>query len=96
MRLKPGGFHVNHVHDKGWISSAYYVELPPETTQGASQEGWIKFGEPPWALDGCGPEKVVQPRVGMLVLFPSYMLHGTIPFAHGPERLTAAFDVVPA
>lgn len=96
VRLRPGGFHINHVHDRGWISSAYYVELPPETTQGDTQEGWIKFGEPPWPLPGCGPEKIIQPHVGMLVLFPSYMLHGTIPFTHGAERLTAAFDVVPS
>jgi tetratricopeptide (TPR) repeat protein len=96
VRLKPGGFHVNHVHDKGWISSAYYVELPQETLAGGSKEGWIKFGEPPWPLEGCGPELSIKPRVGMLVLFPSYMLHGTYPFSKGSERLTAAFDVVPA
>lgn len=95
VRLRPGGFHINHVHDRGWISSAYYVELPAETTEGDTQEGWIKFGEPPWPLPGCGPEKIIQPHVGMLALFPSYMLHGTIPFTHGAERLTAAFDVVP-
>src|SRR5690606_27016943 len=26
--LKPGGFHINHVHPMGWLSSAYYVDLP--------------------------------------------------------------------
>jgi hypothetical protein len=32
----------------------------------------------------------------MLVLFPSYLWHGTMPFETGGRRLTAAFDVVPA
>ena len=32
----------------------------------------------------------------MLVLFPSYMWHGTVAFADGAARLTAAFDVLPA
>ncbi len=32
----------------------------------------------------------------MLVLFPSYLWHGTVPFDAGGRRLTAAFDVVPA
>ncbi|MBI3439508.1 MAG: hypothetical protein HY054_12830, partial [Proteobacteria bacterium] len=40
-------------------------------------------------------EKVVQPQAGRLVLFPSYMWHGTIPFSEG-ERMTAPIDVVPA
>ena len=31
----------------------------------------------------------------MLVLFPSYMWHGTVTFGEGGRRLTAAFDVVP-
>ena len=47
-------------------------------------------------IAGCGPEHFVEPAAGMLVLFPSYMWHGTVPFATGAPRLTAAFDVVPA
>ncbi len=94
-KLRPGGYHVNHIHPQGWISSAYYVALPEVVTCGDTQEGWIKFGEPRWSAPGCEIEKVVQPQIGRLVLFPSYMWHGTIPFSDG-ERLTAPFDVVPA
>jgi hypothetical protein len=32
----------------------------------------------------------------MLVLFPSYMYHGTTPFDGEDYRTTIAFDVVPA
>lgn len=94
VALRANGFHMNHTHPAGWISSAYYVSLPP--AMGAdSQEGWIKFGEPRWPVPSCGIERVVQPLEGRVVLFPSYMWHGTIPFSSG-ERLTAPFDVVPA
>ena len=31
VRLEPGGFHINHVHPQGWLSSAYYVALPAAT-----------------------------------------------------------------
>jgi Flp pilus assembly protein TadD len=93
VRLRPGGFHVNHTHPAGWLSSSYYVSLPAAVSD-QSQEGWIKFGEPRWPIPGCGIERVIQPKEGRLVLFPSYMWHGTIPFASG-ERLTAPFDVVP-
>lgn len=92
--LRPQGFHVNHTHPGGWISSSYYVSLPP-SVNADSQEGWIKFGEPRWPIPGVGVERVVQPKEGRVVLFPSYMWHGTIPFSSG-ERLTAPFDVVPA
>jgi predicted Zn-dependent protease len=94
VKLKANGYHINHLHPAGWISSAYYVALPAVVADAAGQQGWIKFGEPRWPAPGCAVEKVVQPRVGRLVLFPSYMWHGTIPFSQG-ERLTAPFDVVP-
>ena len=28
-RLRDCGFHINHIHPEGWISSCYYVALPP-------------------------------------------------------------------
>ena len=37
----------------------------------------------------------IQVRVGRLVLFPSYMWHGTVPFEADQPRMTVAFDVVP-
>jgi len=92
--LRPNGFHVNHTHPNGWLSSSYYVSLPA-SVNADSQEGWIKFGEPRWPTPGCRVERVVQPKEGRLVLFPSYMWHGTIPFTSG-ERMTAPFDVVTA
>ena len=92
--LSPGGFHVDHVHPQGWLSSAYYVELPRVARDG-TRAGWLKFGEPGVKV-GLSPEHFVEPRAGMLVLFPSYFWHGTVPFHEGGGRLTAAFDVVPA
>jgi hypothetical protein len=37
----------------------------------------------------------VTPEVGLLVLFPSYFWHGTLPFKSEEPRLTVAFDAVP-
>jgi hypothetical protein len=95
VKLRAGGHHVNHLHPEGWLSSADYVALPPGLGEGDARAGWIKFGEPRLPLPACGIERMVEPKVGRLVLFPSYMWHGTVPFAAG-ERLTIAFDVVPA
>jgi hypothetical protein len=96
VQLQPGGYHIDHVHPRGWLSSAYYVEMPEKAADEAGRAGWIKFGEPGVPLAACPPEHFVKPEPGMLVLFPSYMWHGTVSFGEGGRRLTAAFDVVPA
>ena len=94
VRLRPGGFHVDHVHPEGWLSSACYVALPE--TAGPGRQAWIKFGEPGILTQpALGAEHFVKPEVGMLVLFPSYMWHGTVPFEGDVPRLSVAFDLVP-
>ncbi len=94
VRLQRGGYHVNHVHPQGWISSAYYVQVPPEVADERIRNGWIKFGEPRFPVPGAPPERFVHPQVGRLVLFPSYMWHGTTPIHGDKPRMTIAFDVV--
>lgn len=97
VRLASGGFHVNHVHPEGWISSAYYVEVPDGIEHDENRAGWIKFGEPSFTTPMPLPaEKWVCPKPGSLVLFPSYMWHGTEPIESGATRVTAPFDVLPA
>lgn len=97
--LRPGGYHVDHVHHDGWISSACYIELPGAVRAGG-REGWLRFGRPGLTLAGSLAEKLaaehwVQPQPGLVVLFPSYMWHGTEPFGGDEPRLTMAFDLVP-
>jgi len=95
VQLHRGGYHVNHIHPEGWISSAYYVAVPDEVQDSNLMSGWIKFGETRLPVPGANAEHFVKPRAGLLVLFPSYMWHGTNAI-HGCEpRLTIAFDSVP-
>jgi tetratricopeptide (TPR) repeat protein len=96
VRLRTSGHHANHVHPRGWISSACYVELPDIMSDARSDAGILTFGEPSIATTpALGAEYSVRPRVGMLVLFPSYFWHGTVPFLSDQPRLTVAFDAVP-
>jgi uncharacterized protein (TIGR02466 family) len=94
---RAGGRHVDHVHPRGWLSSAFYVATPEQALGGEDRPGWIRFGKPGLATAQDMPaEHFVRPEAGMLVLFPSYMWHGTNPFATDEQRMTVAFDVVPA
>jgi tetratricopeptide (TPR) repeat protein len=98
VRLRPNGFHVNHYHPAGWISSACYLHLPPAVDQ-RSGEGWLQFGQPAFPTSpALQPEYILKPEPGLLALFPSYMWHGTIPFrgSEADSRLTIAFDVLPS
>ncbi len=102
VKLWSCGNHVNHVHSEGWVSSAYYVALPPSITlnedadesPGDSIAGCIQFGQPPDELElGLEPRRIIRPREGYLALFPSYMWHGTVPFEDDQPRMTIAFDM---
>ena len=93
VRLTGGGRHSNHVHPKGLVSSALYVAVPPSNSDGPSAAGCLALGQPPVELGlDLPPLQTIAPKPGQLVLFPSTMWHGTIPFESG-ERLTIAFDV---
>ena len=92
VRLNSGGFHINHIHPEGWLSSAFYVRTP-SALEGI--EGALKFGEPgPPTSPVLREDHLVRPEPGMLVLFPAYMWHGTVPFSSGDTRLSCAFDIV--
>lgn len=95
VRLASSGFHVSHIHPAGWLSSALYIELPDSVAAG-SGEGQLTFGVPDAALGlDLPPRRTVQPAVGKLAVFPSYLWHGTTPFADAGYRTTLAFDALP-
>jgi predicted Zn-dependent protease len=97
VRLRNRGFHTSHVHPRGWISSAFYVELPDLMAEARTDEGILSFGTPSiLTTPPLEAEHSVRPTAGMLVLFPSYFWHGTVPFESPQPRLTVAFDAVPA
>jgi len=95
VRLASQGFHISHIHPAGWMSSAYYASLPPEVRADEGQ-GQLAFGVPDAALGlDLAPRRVIQPQEGLLVLFPSYLWHGTTPFESASPRITVAFDSLP-
>jgi Tfp pilus assembly protein PilF len=94
VRLCGAGFHEPHFHPEGLLSSACYFRVP--TPGDSPRDGWLEIGRP--AVDllmDLEPIQVIEPKPGQLALFPSYLFHGTRPFAAG-ERMTVAFDVATA
>ena len=90
VRLTDAGFHTAHHHPQGWISSALYLSVPEGLEDG---EGHLDLGGAPAGLGiELPPRCTVEPVEARLVLFPSWMWHGTRPF-RGGERMTIAFDI---
>ncbi|MBY0423660.1 MAG: tetratricopeptide repeat protein, partial [Parvularculaceae bacterium] len=101
VRLASAGRHASHIHHAGWLSSACYIDLPPEVASpavdaGAATPGALLFGVPDESLGlALTPRRVVVPARGKLAIFPSYFWHGTEPFESRRHRLTVAFDASP-
>ncbi len=93
------GHQTAHMHPEAWLSGVYYVTIPEEGIgTGYGQDGWIEFGSPAeqFLAKVTPPTRRVQPEPGLLVTFPSFSVHRTIPFRGKGERLSIAFDVFAA
>jgi tetratricopeptide (TPR) repeat protein len=94
VRLNNMGYHSNHIHPLGWLSSAFYVTLPDDLQNERTKAGWFYVGVPNIKLQSeLTPTRYIKPEIGKLILFPSFLWHGTVPFKEGSYRLTVAYDV---
>ena len=93
--LQSQGHQRAHIHPSGWLSGVFYVKVPASI--GAdSHDGWIEFGRPPDTIlfQHAMETRLFEPREGVMLLFPSYLYHRTIPFDGDEERISFAFDIV--
>lgn len=94
VALRQNGYHNYHIHPMGWLSSALYIVLPD--IKDDNNEGYFQVGVPNLAHEGLNlkPLRAIKPEVGKLVLFPSMLWHGTVPFSKKDLRLSVACDIV--
>ena len=96
VRLTGEGHHANHIHP------GRLVQLGPlrrfarrgGARRAAGRLAYARRARRPSSASTCRRSDTIEPKPGRLVLFPSIMWHGTVPFEAG-ERLTVAFDVEP-
>ena len=95
-RLHSNGFHTNHVHPAGWLSLAYYVSVPTACRDKKNKQGWLQFGQPESSMPSTlASLRLIEPKVGRLVLFPSYFWHGTTMFDQPQYRMAISADILP-
>lgn len=98
VSLQAQGHQGPHFHPDGCISGVYYVRVPDSVLSASNGEGCLEFGRTNEAIGGCHDPllRLVTPSEGLLLLFPSYFYHRTLPFDGPQSRISIAFDVLPA
>jgi len=95
--LEGAGHQISHVHESGWLSGVYYPKVPDAVSASPDKTaGWIEFGRPKdlYCAKLTPALKLIQPREGLMVLFPSYFFHSTIPTGCPDMRVSIAFDII--
>lgn len=95
--LKPGGGHSGHIHPHSIISGTLYVEVP-------TGSGAIRFEDPrlpmlmhapPRSLEAPPEQRNfvhVEPAVGDLLLWESWLRHEVMPSAAKADRVSISFN----
>jgi uncharacterized protein (TIGR02466 family) len=93
------GFETWHVHQFGWLSGVYYVQIPETIANGSDRNGCLAFGLPEELvgaeISGQFGQHIVRPQSGMMLTFPSHTYHRTYPHGTGEKRICVAFDLRP-
>lgn len=82
-----GSYHTIHEHGVSNICSVTYLKVPKGQEPPAGQIFFVMHGEPYSPL--ATPQARIfhiQPHEGMIVIFPSWMLHGVYPQGPGTRQ----------
>ena len=86
------GHQISHIHPEALVSGVYYVSVPESIKQASqpdNRQGFLLFSQPE-----TNNNRYIQPREGLIVLFPSYLYHETLPLEYEETRICVAFDVI--
>jgi uncharacterized protein (TIGR02466 family) len=83
--LNEGGFQKRHIHPEAIVSGVVYIKLSEETKDKNNAAGNLLFHLHTESI-------MITPQEGLVVLFPSYLAHETIPLTMDHERICIAFN----
>ena len=94
VSMKSGGKLKPHMHERGWVSGSIYINVPPKSNKDSGNLV-VGLDDLENGLDSQDTGKSIDVVTGSLCLFPSSLLHYTIPFESQKDRIVLAFDVIP-
>ena len=101
-----GDYHDPHNHPYAYLSGTYYVRVPESraTNQNRSdvRPGCITFYDPRGAVNMTAikgdpqvePEFTVSPKPGMILLWPSFLMHYVHPNLSDDPRISISFNLM--
>ena len=94
VSMKNGGELSAHIHDEGWITGSIYINVPPKSKKDSGNLV-VATHDPKYGKGNTKDTKSIDVVTGSLCLFPSSLLHYTIPFESNEDRIVLAFDMIP-
>jgi uncharacterized protein (TIGR02466 family) len=92
----PGAFNAPHTHPGFALSGTYYVSIAPDAPSGAFEFLDPRVNAGAISIEGatCFDRGViVKPKVGLLMIFPSYVRHWVYPNEEESDRVSIAFNI---
>ena len=101
-----GDYHDLHNHPHSYLSGTYYVAVPSQKAEAGTRNdlspGAISFYDPRpqanmTAIRGdaqISPQYTIQPRPGMILMWPSFLHHLVHPNLARQERISISFNLV--
>ena len=93
VSMKSGGAIAPHIHETGWISGSIYINVPPKLK--TESGNLVVTTDDNKNKNKNKKRKSLDVVTGSLCLFPSSMLHYTVPFEADEDRIVLAFDMFP-
>ena len=93
-----GGGHAGpHVHSDAFMTANYYVKVPDVDETMEDNRGCIEYGKNLHhaAIGFENKRRVIRPAEGMMLAWPSYMSHATIPCGTDQPRMVVGYDIEP-
>jgi len=94
VSMKNGGKLAAHIHDTGWMTGSIYINVPPKFKKDSGNLV-VTIDDEKHTKARVENRKSIDVVTGSLCLFPSSLLHYTMPFESDEDRIVLAFDVVP-
>ena len=93
-----GGGHVGpHVHSDAFMTGNYYVKVPKFDDAENSDRGCVVYGKTLYhgAIGFENKRRTIRPVEGMMLAWPSYLSHATIPYETDQARMVVGYDIEP-
>jgi len=94
----PGGYNKPHIHPNSLFSGVYYIKAPPNC-------GKITFNDPRPGIQSVMPQRIkgqplkhlwrevhIEPKVGRILMFPSWLWHAVEPNESNDIRISVSFN----